>query len=90
MKIIEEACVKNGPKAEIVVECSDLVKARSVDARNLALDYAKKIGLSLPGINGNVITEFVDEKGAALTGVSFAKGEAKACRATYPVQEATL
>jgi hypothetical protein len=90
MKIVEEACVKNGPKAEIVVECNDLVQARSIDARNMALDYAKRIGLSLPGISGNVITEFVDEKGAAITGMSFTPGLAKACRATYPVQEATL
>lgn len=90
MKIIEEGCKRTGPKAEIVVEGKNLEEVKSLDARNLVLDHARKMGLSVPGFTGGSWTEWYNEDGEVLQGEKFSEARVRLCRATYPVQEATL
>jgi hypothetical protein len=90
MRVVEELCTRTGPKGEIVVEANDLEGVKSLDARNLALDHAKKLGMSVPGFTGNSWTEWVDEAGKALEPAAMTTATTRLCRGYYPVQEATL
>jgi hypothetical protein len=90
MRIVEGSCERTGSKATVVVEGKDVEVVKSLDARNLALDHARKLGLSVPGFTGSSWTEWVDETGSSLTGEKFASSPIKLCRASYPIQEAAL
>lgn len=90
MRVVEELCTRTGPKGEIAVEARDLEGVKSLDARNLALDYAKKLGMSVPGFTGNSWTEWVDESGKVLDPTSMSTATTRLCRGYYPVQEAVL
>lgn len=90
MRIVENACERLGPKATVVVEGPNVEQVKSLDARNLALDYARKMGLSVPGFSGSSWTEWVNADGKTISGEEFTKSAEKFCRASYPVQEATL
>jgi hypothetical protein len=90
MKIVDSVCERNGNKGTIVVEGDSLEEVKSLDSRNLALNHAKTLGLSMPGFTGNSWTQWVDENGNDLVGDAFAKAPIRKCRAHYPVQEASL
>lgn len=90
MRVVENLCSRTGPKGEIVVEAGDLEQVKSLDARNLALDHAKKLGMSVPGFTGNSWTEWVDETGKAIEPNAMTTATTRFCRGYYPVQEATL
>ncbi len=90
MKIVESVCERNGNKGTIVVEADNLEAVKSLDARKLALNHAKTLGLSVPGFTGNSWTQWVDENGNELVGEAFNNASVRKCRAHYPVQEATL
>jgi hypothetical protein len=90
MRVVDNACERTGPKATVVVEGKNVEEVKSLDARNLALDYARKLGLSVPGFTGSSWTEWVDNEGKSLLNEDFTKATTRFCRASYPVQEAAL
>lgn len=90
MKIVEGSCERAGNKGTIVVEGDNLEIVKSLDARNMALDHAKTLGMSMPGFTGNSWTEWTDESGNRLEGEAFNSAPVRKCRAHYPVQEATI
>jgi len=90
MRIIEEAFERIGPKATVVVEADNLEQVKGLEARNLALDFARKNGLSVPGFTGSSWTEWVDETGKSLLGEDFKNASTRLVRAYYPVQEAVI
>lgn len=90
MRIVEESFERIGPKATVVVEADNLEQVKSLDARNMALDFARKNGLSVPGFTGSSWTEWVNDKGEPLTGESFKEASVRLCRAHYPIQEAVI
>lgn len=90
MRIVEESFERTGPKATVVVEADNMEKVKSLEARNLALDFARKNGLSVPGFTGGSWTEWVDENGKSLLGEDFQNASTRLVRAYYPVQEAVI
>jgi hypothetical protein len=90
MRVVDDKCERTGPKATVVVEGRNVEDVKSLEARNLALDHARKLGLSVPGFCGGAWTEWVDEEGQELVGEKFAQASTRYCRASYPVQEAAL
>lgn len=90
MKIVEQLCERLGNKGTIVVEGDNLEIVKSLDARNLALNHAKTLGLSIPGFTGNSWTEWTDADGNRLEGEAFNSATVRKCRAHYPVQEASI
>jgi hypothetical protein len=90
MRIVTESCERLGNKGTIVVEADNLEAVKSLDARNLALNHAKTMGMSVPGFTGNSWTEWTDENGNRLEGDAFTTATVRKCRAHYPVQEATI
>jgi hypothetical protein len=90
MRIVEESFERSGPKATVVVEADNLEQVKGLEARNLALDFARKNGLSVPGFTGGSWTEWVDENGKSLLGEDFKNASTRLVRAHYPVQEAVI
>jgi hypothetical protein len=90
MRVVEAASERTGAKATVVVEGSNVEVVRSFEARNLALEHAKKMGMSIPGFCGSAWTVWVDDSGKELNGDDFKAASTKVCRASYPIQEAAL
>lgn len=90
MRVVESSSERTGPKATVVIEGKDVEDVKSLDARTMALDHARKMGLSVPGFTGHGWTEWVDVNGESLVGEKFAKATVRFCRSAYPIQEAAL
>lgn len=76
-----------GGKGNIVVEASNIEEAQSKGAREAALEHAKMLGMSRPGISGTPWMEWVDQTGAIIPPDQFQNAQQKFVHITWPVQE---
>lgn len=86
-RIVEDRSERNGPKAEICVECRTMDEAFEKGTRELVLNHASKIGMTRPGFSGGAWTEWVNEQGETIRGEEFKAAAVKYVRAHYPIQE---